>query len=298
MNGITLVAHLRTLPTIADPLAAAGRRIEPQSKQQGKQAGAPAGWSSHSSRSFARDARSRAERLGKMQPRLKAAKYDPDAEQNGRADCTSSSIWAWRSWMQRYAESDARSTRLRRASLPSRPNAAVRLRGQCCRAPARCALAGRRGQALQFYDKLIQRLTHVPPGRPFPRMRPPTRAPATSVDWNNILDQVRRATAMVEERVLFDFMMRDCAPSRCSRRCRACAKRQLPGLELILNAEAASMASMSSCRRPSRRARRRALPDHRRPDAGAAREVIVAIKLKPVDAHQIDQRHSSSSPAA
>jgi hypothetical protein len=69
-------------------------------------------------------------------------------------------------------------------------------------------------KALQFYDKLIQRLTHVRAGLAIPAdatTDPTATATATasaSIDWDGILDQVRARYSMVEERVLFDFMMR------------------------------------------------------------------------------------------
>ena len=63
-------------------------------------------------------------------------------------------------------------------------------------------------KALQFYDKLIQRLTHVRSGLAIPADATTDHAAAANVDWNNILDQVRSRYSMVEERVLFDFMMR------------------------------------------------------------------------------------------
>jgi hypothetical protein len=67
-------------------------------------------------------------------------------------------------------------------------------------------------KALQFYDKLIQRLTHVRAGLAIPAdatTDPTATATASAtIDWNGILDQVRARYSMVEERVLFDFMMR------------------------------------------------------------------------------------------
>ena len=67
-------------------------------------------------------------------------------------------------------------------------------------------------KALQFYDKLIQRLTHVRAGLAIPAdatTDPTATATASaSIDWDGILDQVRARYSMVEERVLFDFMMR------------------------------------------------------------------------------------------
>lgn len=65
-------------------------------------------------------------------------------------------------------------------------------------------------KALQFYDKLIQRLTHVRAGLAIPAdaTTDPTATASASIDWDGILDQVRARYSMVEERVLFDFMMR------------------------------------------------------------------------------------------
>jgi hypothetical protein len=63
-------------------------------------------------------------------------------------------------------------------------------------------------KALQFYDKLVQRLTHVRSGLAIPADATADLGVAASVDWNDILDQVRARYSMVEERVLFDFMMR------------------------------------------------------------------------------------------
>lgn len=60
--------------------------------------------------------------------------------------------------------------------------------------------------ALQFYDKLVQRLTHVRDGLVIPAGHRGEAGHA--VDWNDVLDQVRSRYSMVEERALFDFMMR------------------------------------------------------------------------------------------
>lgn len=60
--------------------------------------------------------------------------------------------------------------------------------------------------ALQFYDKLIQRLTHVRDGLAIPADSTAgikTGAPS----WSKLLEQVRARYSTVEERVLFDFMM-------------------------------------------------------------------------------------------
>jgi hypothetical protein len=61
--------------------------------------------------------------------------------------------------------------------------------------------------SLQFYDKLIQRLTHVRDGLAIPSDST-MNGVDTSSDWNAMLEQVRSRYSMVEERVLFDFMMR------------------------------------------------------------------------------------------
>ncbi len=63
-------------------------------------------------------------------------------------------------------------------------------------------------KALQFYDKLIQRLTHVRAGLAIPADATTDPSMAAGIDWNSILDEVRARYSMVEERVLFDFMMR------------------------------------------------------------------------------------------
>jgi len=62
--------------------------------------------------------------------------------------------------------------------------------------------------ALQFYDKLIQRLTHVRDGLAIPADSTASVAIGTvSPDWRRLLEQVRARYSTVEERVLFDFMM-------------------------------------------------------------------------------------------
>jgi hypothetical protein len=61
--------------------------------------------------------------------------------------------------------------------------------------------------SLQFYDKLIQRLTHVRDGLAIPSDSTAHGVDKSS-DWSAMLEQVRSRYSMVEERVLFDFMMR------------------------------------------------------------------------------------------
>jgi hypothetical protein len=62
--------------------------------------------------------------------------------------------------------------------------------------------------SLQFYDKLIQRLTHVRDGLAIPSDSTVGALDPARSDWNSMLEQVRSRYSMVEERVLFDFMMR------------------------------------------------------------------------------------------
>jgi hypothetical protein len=62
--------------------------------------------------------------------------------------------------------------------------------------------------SLQFYDKLIQRLTHVRDGLAIPSDSTSNGSDPAGSDWNAMLEQVRSKYSMVEERVLFDFMMR------------------------------------------------------------------------------------------
>jgi hypothetical protein len=60
--------------------------------------------------------------------------------------------------------------------------------------------------ALQFYDKLVQRLTHVREGLVIPADR--LHHGMSAEDCEALLDAVRACYSMVEERVLFDFLMR------------------------------------------------------------------------------------------
>jgi hypothetical protein len=61
--------------------------------------------------------------------------------------------------------------------------------------------------ALQFYDKLIQRLTHVRDGLAIPADSVAGGVQARLPSWSKLLEQVRARYSTVEERVLFDFMM-------------------------------------------------------------------------------------------
>jgi hypothetical protein len=62
--------------------------------------------------------------------------------------------------------------------------------------------------SLQFYDKLIQRLSHVRDGLAIPSDSTAEPGRGVNSDWNAMLEQVRSRYSMVEERVLFDFMIR------------------------------------------------------------------------------------------
>lgn len=61
--------------------------------------------------------------------------------------------------------------------------------------------------SLQFYDKLVQRLTHVRDGLVIPADSKDASG-SRDKEWDGLLEQVRGRYSMVEERVLFDFMMR------------------------------------------------------------------------------------------
>jgi hypothetical protein len=61
--------------------------------------------------------------------------------------------------------------------------------------------------ALQFYDKLVQRMTHVREGLAIPADSAGQAANLAAPDWKALLEQVRQRYSTVEERVLFDFMM-------------------------------------------------------------------------------------------
>jgi hypothetical protein len=61
--------------------------------------------------------------------------------------------------------------------------------------------------ALQFYDKLVQRMTHVREGLAIPADSAGSAANPAAPDWKALLEQVRQRYSTVEERVLFDFMM-------------------------------------------------------------------------------------------
>jgi hypothetical protein len=72
--------------------------------------------------------------------------------------------------------------------------------------------AGQAVVALQFYDKLIQRITHVRDGLSIPAEVIEAGPQQRSAAWERLLDEVRGRYSMVEERVLFDFLIRGTGP--------------------------------------------------------------------------------------
>lgn len=66
--------------------------------------------------------------------------------------------------------------------------------------------------ALQFYDKLIQRIQHVRDGLAIPAEVIEAGPQERSAAWEQLLDEVRGRYSMVEERVLFDFLIRGTGP--------------------------------------------------------------------------------------
>jgi hypothetical protein len=89
-------------------------------------------------------------------------------------------------------------------------------------------------KALQFYDKLIQRLTHVRAGLAIPADATTGPGAPVTVDWHAILDQVRARYSMVEERVLFDFMMRGLRAEQMLKALKSLREASAPGeLELF-----------------------------------------------------------------
>jgi hypothetical protein len=65
---------------------------------------------------------------------------------------------------------------------------------------------------LQFYDKLIQRITHLRDGLAIPAESIDAAPLDRSAAWQRLLDRVRGRYSMVEERVLFDFLIRGTGP--------------------------------------------------------------------------------------
>ncbi len=82
-------------------------------------------------------------------------------------------------------------------------------------------------RALQGYDKLTQRLTHVRDGLAIPAEA--TANATEPPDWSDILEQVRCRYSMVEERVLFDFMMRGLSATEMLKALRSLRAASAPG---------------------------------------------------------------------
>lgn len=61
---------------------------------------------------------------------------------------------------------------------------------------------------LQFYDKLTQRIQHVRDGLVVPIAHVEEPAEGKSPQWDALLLRVRERYSMVEERVLFDFLIK------------------------------------------------------------------------------------------
>jgi hypothetical protein len=66
--------------------------------------------------------------------------------------------------------------------------------------------------AMQFYDKMIQRITHVRDGLAIPAETIEAAPDDRSAAWEQLLERVRGRYSMVEERVLFDFLIRGTGP--------------------------------------------------------------------------------------
>jgi hypothetical protein len=62
-------------------------------------------------------------------------------------------------------------------------------------------------RTLQFYDKLVQRLSHVRDGLALPVDWVSKQKQPSSEDYERLLEDVRARYSMAEERALFDFMM-------------------------------------------------------------------------------------------
>lgn len=68
--------------------------------------------------------------------------------------------------------------------------------------------------AMQFYDKLTQRLAHVRDGLSIPAQRMDATPAPESTHYPETLAQIRARYSMVEERVIFDFLMKGTGPEQ------------------------------------------------------------------------------------
>ena len=68
--------------------------------------------------------------------------------------------------------------------------------------------------AMQFYDKLTQRLAHVRDGLAIPAQQMDPTPCDESPQYPGTLAQIRARYSMVEERVIFDFLMKGTGPEQ------------------------------------------------------------------------------------
>jgi hypothetical protein len=68
--------------------------------------------------------------------------------------------------------------------------------------------------AMQFYDKLTQRLAHVREGLQMPRAHIDATDAPHSDHWADLCASIRARYSMVEERVVFDFLLRGTGPEQ------------------------------------------------------------------------------------
>lgn len=68
--------------------------------------------------------------------------------------------------------------------------------------------------AMQFYDKLTQRLAHVREGLTLPKAHIDASPRPRSMHWPEVCAQIRARYSMVEERVVFDFLLRGTGPEQ------------------------------------------------------------------------------------
>ena len=68
--------------------------------------------------------------------------------------------------------------------------------------------------AMQFYDKLTQRLAHVREGLALPKAQIDTTPQPHSEQWQALCTRIRSRYSMVEERVIFDFLVRGTGPEQ------------------------------------------------------------------------------------
>jgi hypothetical protein len=74
---------------------------------------------------------------------------------------------------------------------------------------------------MQFYDKLVQRLTHVKEGLEIPARELLVDGGPSRATVDSVLEKVYTRYSMVEERVLFDFLVRGLGGAQMARAMRA-----------------------------------------------------------------------------